>query len=80
MCQCSCAIGYVTPNDMLQGRQAEIHAERDRNIAQIGVVSLGRERQDIGRLVLAAKIEIQGFQPGIIGQKDREAVPGTVFF
>jgi len=26
------AIGYVTPNDMLEGRQAEIHAERDRKL------------------------------------------------
>jgi hypothetical protein len=27
-----CAIGYVTPNDMLAERQAEIHAERDRKL------------------------------------------------
>ena len=26
------AIGYVTPHDMLMGRQAEIHAERDRRL------------------------------------------------
>ena len=26
------AIGYVTPKDMLEGRQAEIHAERDRKL------------------------------------------------
>ena len=26
------AIGYVTPKDMLLGRQAEIHAERDRKL------------------------------------------------
>ena len=26
------AIGYVTPNDMLAGRQVEIHAERDRKL------------------------------------------------
>ena len=26
------AIGYVTPSDMLAGRQAEIHAERDRRL------------------------------------------------
>lgn len=25
-----CALGYVTPRDMLRGRQAEIHAVRDR--------------------------------------------------
>jgi hypothetical protein len=26
------AIGYVTPNDMLAGRQVEIHTERDRKL------------------------------------------------
>jgi putative transposase len=26
------AIGYITPKDMLAGRQAEIHAERDRKL------------------------------------------------
>ena len=28
------AIEYVTPNDMLTGRQAAIHAERDRKLAK----------------------------------------------
>jgi putative transposase len=28
------AIGYVTPNDMLAGRQAEVHAERDRKLEE----------------------------------------------
>ncbi|MFZ3370120.1 MAG: integrase core domain-containing protein [Candidatus Sulfotelmatobacter sp.] len=28
------AIGYVTPQDMLVGRQAEIHAARDRKLEQ----------------------------------------------
>ena len=28
------AIGYVTPQDMLAGRQAEIHAARDRKLEQ----------------------------------------------
>jgi putative transposase len=28
------AIGYVTPQDMLLGRQAEIHSERDRKLQQ----------------------------------------------
>jgi transposase InsO family protein len=28
------AIGYVTPNDMLAGRQKSIHAERDRKLAE----------------------------------------------
>ena len=27
------AVGYVTPKDMLAGRQQEIHAERDRKLA-----------------------------------------------
>ena len=26
------AVGYITPKDMLAGRQAEIHAERDRKL------------------------------------------------
>jgi hypothetical protein len=28
------AIGYVTPNDMLAGRQAAIHEERDRKLEE----------------------------------------------
>jgi len=28
------AIGYVTPQDMLAGRQAQIHADRDRKLEQ----------------------------------------------
>ena len=28
----SSAVGYITPKDMLAGRQAEIHAERDREL------------------------------------------------
>ncbi len=28
------AIGYITPKDMLAGRQQEIHAERDRKLAE----------------------------------------------
>ena len=27
------AVGYITPKDMLGGRQQEIHAERDRKLA-----------------------------------------------
>jgi hypothetical protein len=27
------AIGYITPKDMLAGRQQEIHRERDRKLA-----------------------------------------------
>jgi hypothetical protein len=26
------AVGYITPKDMLDGRQQEIHAERDRKL------------------------------------------------
>jgi putative transposase len=26
------AVGYITPKDMLAGRQREIHAERDRKL------------------------------------------------
>jgi hypothetical protein len=28
------AIGYITPTDMLAGRQAEIHAQRDRKLEE----------------------------------------------
>lgn len=28
------AIDYITPNDMLAGRQQEIHAERDRKLEE----------------------------------------------
>ena len=28
------AVGYVTPKDMLAGRQAEIHAQRDRKLEE----------------------------------------------
>jgi hypothetical protein len=28
------AIGYITPTDMLAGRQAEFHAERDRKLEE----------------------------------------------
>ena len=28
------AVGYITPKDMLAGRQQEIHAERDRKLAE----------------------------------------------
>lgn len=28
------AIGYITPKDMLAGRQAEIHAQRDRKLEE----------------------------------------------
>ena len=28
------AVGYITPKDMLAGRQVEIHAERDRKLEE----------------------------------------------
>jgi hypothetical protein len=38
------AIGYVTPQDMLAGRQAEIHAARDRKLPEL---AMSIERCDI---------------------------------
>jgi putative transposase len=37
------AIGYITPKDMLAGRQHEIHTERDRKL------SAARQPRQIGR-------------------------------
>ena len=39
------AIGYVTPHDMLAGRQPEIHAERDRKLEQARQQRQLRRRQ-----------------------------------
>jgi putative transposase len=39
------AIGYVTPQDMLAGRQAEIHAARDRKLEQARQLRQLRRRQ-----------------------------------
>ena len=47
------AIGYVTPNDMLAGRQAEIHAERERKLEEARQRQLRRRQAsyaDAGRL------------------------------
>jgi hypothetical protein len=33
-CPLNSAIGYITPQDMLAGRQQEIHAERDRKMEE----------------------------------------------
>jgi len=38
------AIGYITPKDMLAGRQQEIHADRDRKLAAAFVASEPREK------------------------------------
>ena len=39
------SIGYVTPNDMLAGRQAEIHAERDCKLEEARQQRQMRRRQ-----------------------------------
>lgn len=41
------AIGYVTPKDMLAGRQQDIHTERDRKLA-----AARQQRRSVGRLVV----------------------------
>lgn len=43
------AIGYVTPNDMLEGRRQQIHAERDRKLEQAR-----KRREEIARLRAAS--------------------------
>jgi hypothetical protein len=44
------AIGYVAPQAMLAGRQAEIHAERDRKLEQ------ARRQRQVRRLTAGAKM------------------------
>jgi hypothetical protein len=39
------AIGYVTPNDMLAGRQAKIRAERDRRLEAARLLRKSRRQQ-----------------------------------
>jgi hypothetical protein len=36
------ATGYITPKDMLAGRQQEIHAERDRKLEEARKMRKGR--------------------------------------
>ena len=43
------AIGYVTPQDMLAGRRAEIHAERDRKLEE------ARRQRQLRRLTAGTK-------------------------
>lgn len=43
------AIGYVAPQAMLTGRQAEIHAERDRKLEE------ARRQRQVRRLTAGAK-------------------------
>ncbi len=45
------AIGYVTPHDMLAGRQAEIHATRDRKLEQARSQRQLRRQQQASLLV-----------------------------
>jgi putative transposase len=46
------AIGYVTPKDMLEGRQQQIHAERDRKLEQAR-----KRREEIARLGSAGSVQ-----------------------
>jgi putative transposase len=40
------AIGYVTPLDMLEGRQKAIHEERDRKLEEARQTRADRRRQE----------------------------------
>jgi len=46
------AIGYITPNDMLAGRQVEIYAQRDRKLEE------ARKQRQIRRQKAACGLEI----------------------
>ena len=48
------AIGYITPKDMLAGRQKEIHAERDRKPESARLQRQIRRRQPVAALATAA--------------------------
>jgi len=41
------AVGYITPKDMLGGRQAEIHAERDQKLEEAGKQRQIRRQQAV---------------------------------
>ena len=47
------AIGYVTPQDMLAGRQAEVHAARDRKLEE------ARRQRQLRRQQAASEMELQ---------------------
>ena len=49
------ATGYITPKDMLVGRQAQIHAERDRKLEEARLQRQFRRRQGNA---------VHGCQPG----------------
>ena len=55
------ATGYITPKDMLAGRQREIHAERDRKLVATGKQTTRSEEGD-GK-VYERPPEIKRFQP-----------------
>jgi putative transposase len=60
------AIGYVTPADMLAGRQAEIHAARDRKLEEARKErKLRRATAERGKMTLPGKTEAgsAGMQP-----------------
>ena len=47
------ALGYVTPRDMLAGRQAEIHAARDRKLEE------ARRQRQLRRQPAVSVVELQ---------------------
>jgi putative transposase len=55
------AIGYVTPQDMLAGRQAEIHAARDRKLEEARRQRQIRRQQAMPSLF--ARFRIPGKMP-----------------
>ena len=51
------SIGYVTPKDMLEGRQAEIHAVRDRKLEQARRDRDAAAKKDRGGVFSASSLE-----------------------
>jgi hypothetical protein len=54
------AIGYITPKDMLAGRQQEIHSERDRKLAA------ARQQRQLRRQQAASAIRSQDSQRPVL--------------
>jgi hypothetical protein len=52
------AIGYVTPNDMLAGRQVEIHTERDRKLETARQQRQSRRQQAARRAKIASRRDV----------------------
>ena len=69
------ASGYVTPNDMLAGRQAKIHAERDLKLEEGRQLRQLRRRQaayaDADRLNPIGKCETSQFGVSISSLPDK---------